>query len=103
MDNIRFGVRATSVPDVNMVGTDLIITRRVIFTTNSDIKEELRKTNINITCYDCNGDLVKRVTFSDDGDIEDSENEEARMRKFLSVEVATRLVIRAMTSPRRSR
>ena len=72
---MRFGVRATSVADVNMVGTDLITTRRVIFTPNSDIKEELRKTSINITCYDRNGDLVKRVTSSDDGDIEDNENE----------------------------
>ena len=75
LGTMRFGVRATSVADVNLVGTDLITTRRVIFTPNSDIKEELRKTSINITCYDRNGDLVKRVTSSDDGDIEDNENE----------------------------
>ena len=75
LGTMRFGVRATSVADVNLVGTDLITTRRVIFTPNSDIKEELRKTSINITCYDRNGDLVKRVTSSDDGDIEDPENE----------------------------
>ena len=75
LGTMRFGVRATSVADVNMVGTDLITTRRVIFTPNSDIKEELRKTSINITCYDRNGDLVKRVTSSDDGDIEDPEND----------------------------
>ena len=75
LGTMRFGVRATSVADVNMVGTGLITTRRVIFTPNSDIKEELRKTSINITCCDRNGDLVKRVTSSDDGDIEDPENE----------------------------
>ena len=48
LGTMRFGVRATSVADVNMVGTDLITSRRVIFTPNSDIKEELRKASINI-------------------------------------------------------
>ena len=75
LGSMRFGLRSVSVADVNKVGADLITTRRVIFTPNSDIKEELRKTSINITCYDRNGDLVKRVTSSDDGDIEDNENE----------------------------
>ena len=75
LGSMRFGLRSVSVADVNKVGADLITTRRVIFTPNSDIKEELRKTSINITCYDRNGDLVKRVTSSDDGDIEDPENE----------------------------
>ena len=75
LGSMRFGLRSVSVADVNKVGADLITTRRVIFTPNSDIKEELRKTSINITCYDRNGDLVKRVTSSDDGDIEDPEND----------------------------
>ena len=48
LGTMRFGVRATSVADVNMVGTDLITSRRVIFTSNSDIKDELRKASINI-------------------------------------------------------
>ena len=38
-----------------------------------EIKEELAKTSINITCYDRNGDIVKRVTSSDDGTVEDPE------------------------------
>ena len=38
-----------------------------------EIKEELAKTSINITCYDRNGDVVKRVTSSDDGTVEDPE------------------------------
>ena len=38
-----------------------------------EIKEELAKTTINITCYDRNGDIVKRVTSSDDGTVEDPE------------------------------
>ena len=75
LGSMRFGLRATSVADVNKVGTNLITTRRVIFVPNTEIKEELAKTSINITCYDRDGKLVKRVTSSDDGNIEDNENE----------------------------
>ncbi len=77
LGTMRFGVRATSVADVNMVGTDLITSRRVIFTPNSDIKDELRKASINITCYDRNGEIVKRVTSTDDAEIEDPETEDS--------------------------
>ena len=75
LGSMRFGIRSTSVANVNKVGTDLITSRRVIFTPSSDIKEELRKTSINITCYDRNGEIVKRVTSSDDAEVEDPENE----------------------------
>ena len=74
LGSMRFGLRATSVSDVNMVGTDLITSRRVIFTPNTDIKDELARTSINITCYDRNGEVVKRVTSSDDGNVEDPES-----------------------------
>ena len=77
LGSMRFGLRSVSVADVNMVGTDLITSRRVIFTPNADIKAELKKTSINITCYDRNGELVKHVTSIDDGDIEDPENDTA--------------------------
>ena len=40
-----------------------------------DIKDELKRTSINITCYDRNGEIVKRVTSSDDGNVEDNEND----------------------------
>ena len=72
---MRFGIRSTSVANVNKVGTDLITSRRVIFTPSVEIKDELKRTSINITCYDRNGEIVKRVTSSDDGDVEDPENE----------------------------
>ena len=72
---MRFGIRSTSVANVNDVATDLITSRRVIFTPNLDIMDELKRTAINITCYDRNGDLVKRVTSADDGDVEDNEND----------------------------
>ncbi len=73
LGSMRFGLRASSVADVNKVGSDLITTRRVIFVPNVDIKDELKRTSINITCYDRNGELVKRVTSSDDGTVEDPE------------------------------
>ena len=75
LGSMRFGLRASSVADVNKVGSDLITTRRVIFVPNVDIKDELKRTSINITCYDRNGELVKRVTSSDEGNVEDPENE----------------------------
>ena len=75
LGTMRFGLRSKSISDVNQVGSDLITVRRVIFTPNVDIKDELKRTAINITCYDRNGALVKRVTSSDDGNIEDNESE----------------------------
>ena len=73
LGTMRFGLRSKSIADVNKVGSDLITMRRVIFVPNVDIKDELKRTSINITCYDRNGELVKRVTSSDDGNIEDNE------------------------------
>ena len=75
LGTMRFGVRAKSVDSVDKVAGNLITSRRVIFTPNVEIKEELKKAAINITCYDRNGDIVKRVTSDDDGDIEENENE----------------------------
>lgn len=75
LGTMRFGVRATLVDDVNKVASSLITSRRVIFTPNVEIKNELAKTSISITCYDRNGDVVKRVTSTDDADIEDPEDD----------------------------
>ena len=75
LGSMRFGIRSTSVANVNKVGADLITARRVIFTPSVEIKDELKKTSINITCYDRNGEIVKRVTSTDDSDIEDPDNE----------------------------
>ena len=73
LGSMRFGRRATSVSDVNLVGANLITSRRVIFTPSTDIKDELARTSVNITCYDRNGEVVKRVTSSADGTVEDPE------------------------------
>ena len=74
LGSMRFGLRSISVADVNKVGSDLITSRRVIFTPNSTIKQELANTPVNITCYDRNGNLVKRVTSSDEGSVEEPTN-----------------------------
>ena len=73
LGSMRFGINATSVEDVNKVAGSLITSRKVIFTPNSDIKQELKNTSISITCFDRYGNLVKRVTSTDDGTIEDPE------------------------------
>ena len=75
LGTMRFGLRAKSVDDVNKVKAGLITSRRIIFTPDVDLKEELAKTAVNITCYDRDGKEVKRVTSSDEGNVEDPENE----------------------------
>ena len=74
LGSMRFGLRATSVSDVNRVGSGLITSRRVIFTPNVDIKEELARTSVSITCYDRNSNIVKRITSTDEGNVEDPED-----------------------------
>ena len=73
----RFGLRSKAVEKVEDVKTGLIETRRIIFTPDVDLKEELKNTTIQITCYDRNGKEVKRVTSSDAGNIEDPESNES--------------------------
>jgi predicted histone-like DNA-binding protein len=73
LGNMRFGLSAKAVADVNDVKTNLIRTRRIVFTPTVALKEELANTAINITCYDRNGEIVKRVTSADPGTIEESE------------------------------
>ena len=75
LGTMRFGLRSKSVEDVNKVKTGLITSRRIIFTPDTDLKDELKNTAIVITCYDRDGKEVKRVTSDDDAEVEDPENE----------------------------
>ena len=75
LGTMRFGLRSKSVEDVNKVKSNLITSRRIIFTPDTDLKDELKNTAIVITCYDRNGNEVKRVTSDDDAEVEDPENE----------------------------
>ena len=74
LGTMRFGLRAKSVEKVEEVKAGLITSRRIIFTPNSDLKEELAKTAVQISCYDRDGKEVKRVTSTDPGTVEDPEN-----------------------------
>ena len=74
LGSMRFGLSAKSVADVNDVKSSLIKTRRIIFTPAVDLKQELKNTSVIITCYDRNGEEVKRVTSADDGTVEEPEN-----------------------------
>ena len=74
LGTMRFGVRSKAVENLDDVKTNLISVRRIIFTPNTDVKEELKNTSIQITCLDEDGKVLKRVTSGDSGDIEDNEN-----------------------------
>ena len=74
LGTMRFGLRAKSVASVNDVKAALISSRRIIFTPASDLKEELSKTSVQITCFDRNGVEVKRVISGDEGKVEDPED-----------------------------
>ena len=74
LGTMRFGVRSKSVESVEDVKSSLITTRRIIFTPTTDLKEELKNTAIQITCIDRNGEVVKRVTSTDDAEVEDNED-----------------------------
>ena len=73
LGTMRFGLRSKSVDDVNKVKSSLITSRRIIFTPDVDLKDELKNTAVQITCYDRNGEEVKRVTSTDDAEVEDNE------------------------------
>jgi len=75
LGTMRFGVRSKAVESLEEVKTGLISVRRIIFTPNTDVKDELKNTSIQITCLDEDGNVLKRVTSGDSGDIEDNENE----------------------------
>ena len=76
LGTMRVGVRSKAVEKLEDVKANLISVRRIIFTPNVDVKDELKNTSIQITCLDEDGNVLKRVTSGDSGDIEDTENNE---------------------------
>ena len=71
LGTMRFSVRSKAVASVNDVKTSLIKCRRIVFTPDTDLKDELATTPIQITCYDRDGNIVKRVTSDDNGTVEE--------------------------------
>ena len=74
LGTMRFSLSAKSVADVNDVKTSLIKVRRIVFTPAVELKDELKNTAVVITCYDRDGNEVKRVTSTDDGTVEEPDN-----------------------------
>ena len=81
LGTMRFSVRSKAVAELEDVKANLITTRRIIFTPNTDVKDELKNTAIQITCLDEDGNVLKRVTSGDSGEIEDPENENANQNE----------------------
>ena len=77
LGTMRFGVRSKAVEKLEDVKTGLISVRRIVFTPNVEVKEELKNTSIQITCLDEDGTVLKRVTSGDAGDIEDNEGSDS--------------------------
>jgi len=77
LGTMRFGVRSKAVEKLEDVKTNLISVRRIVFTPNVEVKDELKNTSIQITCLDEDGTVLKRVTSSDSGDIEDNESSDS--------------------------
>ena len=75
LGTMRFGVRSKAVENLEDVKSALITSRRIVFTPSVDVKDELKNTAIQITCLDENGNVLKRVTSGDSGEIEDPENQ----------------------------
>jgi len=77
LGTMRFGVRSKAVEKLEDVKTNLISVRRIVFTPNVEVKDELKNTSIQITCLDEDGTVLKRVTSNDSGDIEDNEGSDS--------------------------
>ena len=73
LGNMRFSVRSKAVENLEDVKTSLISVRRIIFAPNVALKDELKNTSIQITCLDEEGNVLKRVTSGDSGEVEDNE------------------------------
>ncbi len=58
LGTMRFGVTAKAVATVEEVKTELIRSRKILFTPAVDLKQALKETEISITCYDKDGNIV---------------------------------------------
>ena len=74
LGTMRFGVRSKAVEKLEDVKANLISVRRIVFTPSVEVKDELKNTAIQITCLDEDGNVLKRVTSGDSGEVEDNEN-----------------------------
>lgn len=76
LGTMRFSVNSQSVEKLEDVSAKMITTRKVVFTPSTAVKAVLADTSVSITCYDRNGNLVKRVTAAGNDVEEDPNNED---------------------------
>ena len=76
LGTMRFGVRSKAVEKLEDVKANLISVRRIVFTPSVEVKDELKNTAIQITCLDEDGNVLKRITSGDSGEVEDNETGE---------------------------
>ena len=76
LGTMRFGVRSKAVEKLEDVKTNLISVRCIVFTPSVEVKDELKNTAIQITCLDEDGNVLKRVTSGDSGEVEDTSNQD---------------------------
>lgn len=60
LGNIRAEVRAKAQKDAKDVSVDDVFRRKLLLTPTKEIKDKLNSTTLDITCYDKNGQIVKR-------------------------------------------
>ena len=77
LGTMRFGVRSKAVENLEDVKSSLISVRRILFTPNVEVKDELKNTSIQITCLDEDGNVLKRVTSGDSGEVEEPDNDDS--------------------------
>ena len=75
LGTMRFGMNAKTCGTVEEVKSSLITTRKVVFTPNVELKQELKNTSIKISCYDKDGNLLTTVTSDDDGNVNDDDDD----------------------------
>ena len=75
LGTMRFGVRSKAVEKLEDVKANLISVRRIVFTPSVEVKDELKNTAIQITCLDEDGNVLKRVTSGDSGEVENTEGD----------------------------
>ena len=75
LGTMRFGVRSKAVEKLEDVKANLISVRRIVFTPSVEVKDEFKNTAIQITCLDEDGNVLKRVTSGDSGEVENTEGD----------------------------
>lgn len=76
LGSIRLGMKANIVDDIADINSSLIKTKKIIFNPTSKFKNDLESSPINITCYNRNGKIIKKINSENHETIEMNETDE---------------------------